>query len=120
MFEKLLPLNVKATYAFTVFVSLLLFYTCLQIVVRTNIYSFLQHGTIQSFGHALHDPSVASQKLDCHAVTAVITYRETGVSLHHINTKYYSTSIHFQQNYFILIHQEAMLSITNVISTLRC
>jgi hypothetical protein len=66
---------------------IVLYFTCLQIVVRTNIYSFLPPGTIQIFGHALNDLSVASEKLDCHAITTVITYRETGARLHHINTK---------------------------------
>jgi len=80
---------------------------------------FLHPGMIKIFGRALNDPSVASQKLDCHATTTVITYRKTGASLHHINTKHYSTSIQFQKNYFVLIHQEATLSITNVILSVR-
>jgi len=88
-------------------------------VVRTNVYSFSQPGTIQIFGHALIDPSVVSQKLDCYATTTVTTYRETGASLHDINTKYYSTSIQFQKKYFILIYQGAMLYITNFISPAR-
>ena len=77
---------------------------------------FLQPGTIQIFGHALNDRSVASQKLDCHAHTTVITYRDTEAGLQwcHINTKCYSISIQFQKNYFVLVNQGAMLSIQNV------
>jgi len=95
---------------------IVVYYKCLQIVVRTNVYSFSQPGTIQIFVHALNGPSVASQKVDCNAVCTNVTYRETGASLHDFNIKYYSTSIHFQKNYFILIHQETMLSITNFFS----